>query len=186
MLPRSDGKRYQHEAVVNPDLCVSCGICVGACPTATPFRKQSALIPGIDLPQRSARDLKRSIDEATANKPLVLSFACAGSSELDWLKANDKAVVEVVCIGQIPPPYLDYVLSRNLSDRILLTGCGGDCRYRFGMDWTEQRITRQRDPNLRRRMGTYRIAMAWSEPWCSVGGLKAQMTLLEKQARETA
>jgi ferredoxin/coenzyme F420-reducing hydrogenase delta subunit len=185
MRPRSDGKRYQFEAVVNPDLCVSCGICVGACPTATPFRKESALIPGIDLPQRSAQDLKRSIDEATANKPLVLSFACTGSSELDWLKANDKAVVEVVCTGQIPPSYLDYVLSRNLSTRVLLTGCAGDCRFRFGMDWTEQRITRQRDPNLRRRVGDYRIAMAWSEPWCSVGGLKAQMALLEKQARET-
>ena len=186
MLPRSDGKRYEHEAVVNPDLCVSCGICVGACPTATPFRNKTALIPGIDLPQRSALDLKRSIDEATAKKPLVLSFACTGSNELAWLKANDKAVVEVVCMGQLPPSYLDYVLSRNLSDRILLTGCGGNCRFRFGMDWTEQRIARQRDPNLRRRMGAHRIALAWSEPWCSVGGLEAQMALLEKQATETA
>lgn len=186
ILPRSDGKRYRHEAVVSPDLCASCGICVGACPTATPFRKQAALIPGIDLPQSSAQDLKQAIDEATAMKPLVLSFACTGSSELAWLKKNGKAVVEVVCTGQIPPSYLDYVLSRNLSDRVLLTGCGGDCRFRFGMDWTEQRITRQRDPNLRRRVGAYRIAMAWSEPWCSVGGLKQQFALLEKQATEAA
>jgi coenzyme F420-reducing hydrogenase delta subunit len=119
-------------------------------------------------------------------KPLVLSFACTGSNELAWLRANNKAVVEVVCAGQLPPSYLDYVLSRNLSDRILLSGCGGGCRFRFGMDWTEQRITRQRDPNLRRRVGAHRIAMAWSEPWCSVGGLKAQMALLERQARETA
>jgi coenzyme F420-reducing hydrogenase delta subunit len=138
------------------------------------------------LPQRSAQDLKRSIDEAMASRSLVLSFACTDSSELAWLRANDKAVVEVVCTGQIPPSYLDYVLSRNRSARVLLTGCGGDCRFRFGKDWTEQRITRQRDPNLRRRVGTYRIAMAWSEPWCSVGGLKAQLALFEKQARETA
>jgi ferredoxin len=186
MLPRSDGKRYEFEAVVNPDLCTSCGICVGACPTATPFRNQTALIPGIDLPQRSAQDLKRSIDDATVAKPLVLSFACTGSSELAWLKANDKAVVEVACIGQLPPSYLDYVLSRNLSDRVLLSGCAGNCRFRFGMEWTEQRITRQRDPNLRRRVGAHRIALAWSEPWCSAGGLKAQMVLLEKQAGETA
>jgi ferredoxin/coenzyme F420-reducing hydrogenase delta subunit len=186
MRPRSDGKRYEHEAVVDPDLCVSCGICVGACPTATPFRNQTALIPGIDLPQRSAQDLKRSIDEATVVKPLVLSFACTGSSELAWLKAQNKAVVEVACVGQIPPSYLDYVLSRNFSDRILLTGCGGNCLFRFGMDWAEQRITRQRDPNLRRRVGAHRIALAWAEPWCNAGGLKAQMTLLEKQARETA
>jgi ferredoxin/coenzyme F420-reducing hydrogenase delta subunit len=184
MLPRSDGKRYEHEAVVNPDLCLSCGICVGACPTATPFRNNTAFIPGIDLPQRSAQDLKQSIDEATANNPHVLSFACTRSNELAWLQANDKVVVEVVCTGQIPPSYLDYVLSRNRSDRILLTGCGGDCRFRFGIDWTEQRITRQRDPNLRRRVGAHRIAMAWSEPWSRMGSLKAQMALLEEQARE--
>jgi hypothetical protein len=28
--------------------------------------------------------------------------------------------------------------------------------------------------------------MAWVDPWCGVGGLKAQMALLEKQASETA
>jgi len=184
MQPRSDGKRYTQEAVVDHDLCASCGICVGACPTATPFRNQSALVPGIDLPQSSALDLKRAIDNATRNKPRVLSFACTGSSELAWLKKNGKAVVEVVCIGQIPPSYLDYILSRDLSDRVLLTGCGGDCRYRFGTNWTEQRITRQRDPNLRRRVGAYRISMAWMEPWCSLGSLNRQIALLESQARE--
>lgn len=183
--PRSDGKRYQHEVVVDPDLCVSCGICVGACPTATPFRRLSTLIPGIDLPQRSAQDLKQAIDEATANKPAVLAFACTGSSDLAWLQANNKACVEVVCMGQVPPSYLDYILSRDLCNRVLLTGCGGDCRFRYGMDWTEQRIARQRDPNLRRRVGAHRIAMTWSEPWCSVGDLRAQFALLEQQAKES-
>jgi hypothetical protein len=115
---------------------------------------------------------------------LVLSFACTGSTELAWLNANNKAVVEVSCVGQIPPPYLDYVLSRNLCGRILLTGCGGGCQHRFGMDWTEQRVSRDRDPNLRRRVGAHRIAMAWREPWCSLGGLKRQIATLERQATE--
>lgn len=183
ILPRSDGKRYEHEAVVDPDLCTSCGICVGSCPTATPFRSQSALIPGIDIPRRSAKDLKRSIDETTTSKPLVLAFACSGSTELAWLAANGKAVVEVVCTGQIPPSYLDYILSKNLCSRILLTGCGGNCRFRFGPQWTEQRIKRERDPNLRRRVGAHRIAMAWCEPWCSAGGVAAQVALLEQAAQ---
>lgn len=185
VLPRSDGKRYEYEVAVDPDLCTRCGICVGACPTATPFRRRSPLVPGIDLPRSSGQYLKESIDEATETFPLVLSFACTGSSELAWLEANHKAVVEVSCVGQIPPSFIDYVLSRNLSARILLTGCGGNCRHRFGIDWTEQRIRRQRDPNLRRRVGAYRIAMAWREPWSGLGGLKAQIAALERQAAET-
>ena len=180
MMPRSDGKRYSMEAVVDPDLCARCGICVGACPTATPFRRREESVPGIDLPDRSARDIKKAIDQATEHRPKVLSFACTGSSELQWLNAHEKAVVEVRCVGQLPPSFLDYVLSQDLCDRILLTGCEGDCRYRFGMDWSEQRIHRERDPRLRRRVGAHRIAMAWSEPWCSHGGLEKKLELLEQ------
>ena len=50
MMPRTDGRAFEREAVVNASLCVSCGICAGACPTSMPFRRASALVPGIDLP----------------------------------------------------------------------------------------------------------------------------------------
>ncbi len=53
MQLRSDGRPFEGEAVVDPDLCVSCGICAGACPTSPPFRRLSELIPGIDLPDRT-------------------------------------------------------------------------------------------------------------------------------------
>ena len=33
MQPRSDGAVFDLEAVVDADLCVSCGICGGACPS---------------------------------------------------------------------------------------------------------------------------------------------------------
>ena len=50
MMPRTDGRAFEREAVVNASLCVSCGICAGACPTSMPFRRASELVPGIDLP----------------------------------------------------------------------------------------------------------------------------------------
>ena len=42
MMPRTDGRAFEREAVVNPSLCVSCGICAGACPTSMPFRRASS------------------------------------------------------------------------------------------------------------------------------------------------
>lgn len=184
MQPRTDGKRYQLEAVVDSDLCARCGICVGACPTATPFRRTADLVPGIDLPDLSAQHLKKAIDSATSNKPKVLSFACVGSDELSTLRAAEKAVVEVACIGQIPPSYIDYILSRDLCDRILIANCSGGCRFRFGTDWAEQRIERQRDPYLRQRVDAARIVMAWRDPWRSRGGTKKLLARLEQDAGE--
>ena len=165
MMPRSDGEAYDLEAVVDSDLCLSCGLCVGACPTSTPFRSRSALVPGIDLPDLSAAALRESIKK-TAGKlegyDRVMVFACAGSDALSKHLKADHAVVNVRCMGQLPPSFIDYVLSRDLADRVLLAGCGvGDCRYRYGIEWTEQRLSRKRDPSLRQRVDNQRISYGW-------------------------
>ena len=165
MGPRSDGEAYELEAVVNEDLCVSCGLCVGACPTATPFRSRSDLIPGIDLPDISAAMLRQSIRNAARdlrgdNREMV--FACSGSDADTRLLKTGQAVVHVRCMGQLPPSFIDYVLSRDFADSVLLAGCGsGDCRYRYGIEWTEQRIARKRDPNLRKRVDNQKIKFGW-------------------------
>jgi len=65
MMERSDGKAYESEAVVDPSLCLSCGLCVGSCPTATPFRRHTALSPGIDMPDLSASILRERLLEAS-------------------------------------------------------------------------------------------------------------------------
>ena len=165
MMPRSDGKSYDLEAVVDSNLCVSCGLCVGACPTATPFRTRSDLIPGIDLPDHSAAMMREAIQDAAG--PLegdnrVMAFACSGSDAQAKLKKSGHSVVDVRCMGQLPPSFLDYVLSRDLADSVRLAGCGvGDCRYRYGIDWTEQRIARTRDPRLRKRVNNQKITYGW-------------------------
>jgi ferredoxin/coenzyme F420-reducing hydrogenase delta subunit len=170
MMPRSDGQSYVHEAVVNADMCISCGICVGACPTATPFRTRSELVPGIDMPGQPIAELRDTIRETAAGQEgaqRVITFGCRGNSSTKELRSSGAAIIEVACMGQLPPSVVDFVLSRNHADGVLLLGCeNGDCNYRLGAKWTEQRMTRQRDPQLRRRIDTSKVALGWQVPWC--------------------
>ncbi len=75
------------------------------------------------------------------------------------------AVIALPCIGTLPPPFLDLILSRRYAEGVFLNGCRqGDCHYRLGIDWTEQRIARTRDPYLRQRVPRERIVTCWLGP----------------------
>ena len=186
MMERSDGMAYEKEAVVDPSLCMSCAMCVGSCPTATPFRRHSALSPGIDMPDLSAAALREKILKVAkklSGNRRILVFGCEGHNKSAKLKSrlNDSqtATVDIICMAQLPPSFIDFVLSRDLSDGVVLTGCtGGECLYRFGEQWTGLRIDRQRDPRLRKRVDTDRIALAWQEPWSGLSGIAAVVVAL--------
>jgi ferredoxin/coenzyme F420-reducing hydrogenase delta subunit len=172
MVPRTDGSNYTHQASVDDDLCISCGICVGACPTATPFRSRSALVPGIDLPNQSAADIRQDIiDQAApaAAEPRVMVFGCRDSRQTASFRRAGANVVTVRCMAHLQPSFLDFVLSRKHADGVLLLGCkDGNCSYRLGAQFTEARIARERDPRLRKRTDTSKIAIGWSAPWSEI------------------
>jgi coenzyme F420-reducing hydrogenase delta subunit len=70
--------------------------------------------------------------------------------------------VGLACIGQLPPAFIDYVLSRDLAAGVLLTGCAqGVCYNRFGIAWTEARLAGARDPHLRARVPRERLMTRW-------------------------
>ena len=169
MQARTDGTSFEQEAVVDPSLCVSCGMCVGACPTATPFRKATALSPGIDLPDLSAAMLRSQVERAAADlngDQRLMVFSCLGNTGLESIRNNATAVIGLRCMAHLPPSFIDFILSRNLADGVFLAGCeGGDCRYRLGAEWTRLRIRRERDPQLRKRIDERRIALGWDYNW---------------------
>ncbi len=168
MAPRSDGAPYDREAVVNAARCVACGICAGACPTATPFRRASALIPGIELEHLPTRVLREQTDAAIAGlegAARILVFTCQNGCRLKMPGDKSIGVVTLPCIGMLPPSFIDYALSGNRADGVFVTGCReGECQNRFGPRWTSERIAGTRDPRLRSRVPRERLRCQWAAP----------------------
>jgi len=158
MVARSDGRAYDTEPAVNPNQCTSCGICAGACPTSTPFRRKGPLEPGIDLPHRSIAALR---EELIASRGEVIVFTC-DASVTGLLPREGVSVIQLPCVGMLPPSFVDFALSRRYADGVMLAGCAeGDCQHRLGNEWTAERIARRRDPYLRQRVDERRVCLSW-------------------------
>mgnify|MGYP001787512488 CR=1 FL=1 len=62
----------------------------------------------------------------------------------------------------MPPAFIDYVLRKDLADGVLITGCcEGDCNYRLGNTWMDQRFSGDRMPVLRTRVPRERVRTRW-------------------------
>lgn len=166
MVPRTDGAPYEVQAAVNAGNCVSCGICAGACPTSSPFRRAGALVPGIELPDRSVADLRERTLAAGAGlsgRDRVIVFGCDHAGEPQALVAGNVALVPVPCVGAVPPPFIDFVISRRHADGVFIAGCcESACFFRLGDAWTRQRVASQRDPYLRSRVPRERVFLSFA------------------------
>jgi quinol-cytochrome oxidoreductase complex cytochrome b subunit/coenzyme F420-reducing hydrogenase delta subunit len=196
MRPRSDGARYDLEAVVSADKCLSCGICAGTCPTSTPFRRRGGLTPGIQLADRTLQGMKDEMFEAAENisgGTRILVFGCDHGVDIDRVTEPGVGMIRIPCTGALPPSFIDYALSRNLADGVIVSGCrDGDCHYRFGQEWLDARVGRRRDPYLGKRVPRERIAFNWATPDDSdalsraVTGLRERLSQLEDAATPPA
>lgn len=166
MQMRSDGKPFEGEAVVDPSLCVACGICAGSCPTATPFRRMSELVPGIDVPGRTIASIRSAADAEGARisgSSRIMVFGCMNAGVAERHRSESVGVVALNCAGQLPPAFIDYVISRRLADGVIVAGCAENaCYNRRGTDWTTARIEGLRDPHLRSRVPRERLRAVWA------------------------
>ncbi|MDH5648746.1 MAG: cytochrome b N-terminal domain-containing protein [Gammaproteobacteria bacterium] len=184
MQPRTDGMSFSHEAVVRTNLCVGCGICVGACPTATPFRRQTQLVAGIELAEFPLKNLRNEVlqaSETLSGTDRVMAFACSECGKDKLARQPGVAVVPLPCIAMLPPSFIDFVISKRLADGVFLTGCEtANCYHRYGSQWTEERIEGKRDPQLRKRVPRERVARLWTS---AVNGGRVQQEIKQFRSR---
>jgi coenzyme F420-reducing hydrogenase delta subunit/ferredoxin len=170
LIPHTLKGTYKLQAQVDAGLCASCGICAGACPSSTPFRSAGVLVSGIDMPLLPIDALRRQLNAGLtqlsgAARTVVVGCDCA--ADVSTVAGADVMALSLPCIGNLPPAFVEYALRRGRqgagADGVLITGCrAGDCAYRFGNEWTEQRLAGKREPHLRQHVSRDRIRVAWA------------------------
>ncbi len=164
MVPRTDGAAHARQAQVDAELCAGCGICAGACPSSTPFRTQSELKTGIDLPRVSVHALRATLEAALdrlQGARRIVVFGCDQSVDVNRLRAADTAAVSLPCAGMLPPSFVEYAL-KNGAGGVFVTGCGeGNCSFRYGNQWLKERLLGEREPQLRASVDRQRLGVGW-------------------------
>lgn len=163
--PHPNGKPGSQLAVVTAERCASCGICAGACPSATPFRSLATLATGIDMPQQSIDALRWRL-QAALGKPRgerrIILFGCDHGADVSALAGSDVAAFSLLCIGLLPPAFIEYAL-RGGASGVVVSACSTDaCEFRLGSRWTAERLTGSREPHLRASVPAegYRLVLA--------------------------
>lgn len=165
MIARTDQRNHPRQASVIEDRCAACGICVGACPSSTPFRSIEDMVSGIELPATPVADLRRQLQTrlgALTVSPKIMLFSCRQAADLSGIEDHATAVMPLECAAMLPPSFIEYAL-RLGADGALVSGCrAADCEYRLGDRLVRHRFDGVREPRLRAAAPRERIAMAWT------------------------
>lgn len=152
MVSRSDG-RAGLVASVDPDLCVSCGICAGSCAPMS-----------IGPPGRTGRDqlqrVRRFLDEWEPRADRVVLIPCSrGAGDVGHLDEFEGALVyPVECIGSLHTSVVEFLV-RGGAGGVVVAACPErDCWNREGTKWARQRLFEDREAELQERVDRARVA----------------------------
>ena len=151
MVPRTDGKPFPSQAQIDPDRCIGCGVCAGACDTQ-----------GIGLTWFDAQQVTRELElfvtaEALRDAPPALAFVCAQSAggwelfdHVTWARRlPGYSVRPIPCAGWVEPKLVERLINKGAS-AVLIVGCGSAEPFcREGDTWLPARLSGAREPAFR-------------------------------------
>jgi ferredoxin len=153
MVARDDG-RATLVARVDPDRCVSCGICAGSC---APM--------GIGPAGRTGRDQLGEVRRFVAAHPPradeVVVVACArGAGGLATHgDVAGVAVLPVDCAGTLHSSVVEYLVRAGAGGVMVMACPAADCWNREGPAWLDQRLFHGREAELQERVDRRRVAL---------------------------
>lgn len=172
---QTNGRPYELEAIVMPKRCASCGICVGSCS-----------FNAVNFPDKTEKNITDEIKNTLAtikggNGPNILGIVCSYSINLREIidpaafavnphtksfgvgvkdMPNVKIII-VPCAGMIHPSWIELALNSG-ADGVFICGCQmGDCHYRLGNKWLEERLIGERLPILRQTIDRSLLRVYW-------------------------
>lgn len=156
MVPRDDG-RFDFVALVDPALCVSCGICAGSCKPM-----------GVGPPGRTGRDqlaeAREFLRDRAPGSTAVVVMACTRSA--DWTAARTKileleGVVEypVSCSGSVHTSTVELLVRAGVGGVLVASCPPRDCWNREGVTWLHARVEDRREAELMPRVDRRRVRL---------------------------
>ena len=123
-----------------------------------------------------------------SGKTRLVVFGCDKGADVAALDAADTATLSLICTGMLPPSFVEYAL-RSGADGVVVTGCrDGGCDFRLGMEWTRERLARNREPHLRELVPLDRLQLieaSRSDAGKLATAVSAFRTQLEMDSSET-
>lgn len=183
MVPRTfynDGRHSELVARVDPDLCVSCGICAGSCKPM-----------GVGPPERTGRDQMKAMEAALKKEPLtgneIVVLACSAGCGLssEFRELEGIRLLPTPCSGSLHTSVIELMLRRGALGVMVVSCPSRDCTNREGPKWLEQRVYHDREAELMARVDRRRVRLleaARAEAKDAVGG--AREFLAELRAME--
>ncbi len=151
MVPRTDGKPFPSQAQIDPDRCIGCGVCAGACDTQ-----------GVGLAWFDAQQVTRELEafvlaETARGAPPALAFVCVQSDggwelfdAVGWARRLPGYTVRPIpCAGWIEPKLVERIISKGAT-AVLIVGCGSSEAFcKEGNRWLPARLSGAREPAFR-------------------------------------
>jgi quinol-cytochrome oxidoreductase complex cytochrome b subunit/coenzyme F420-reducing hydrogenase delta subunit len=157
MIPRVGEGPSPIVALVDPELCVSCGICAGSC---APMR--------VGPPGRTGRNQLVEVKEFIATHPdraddIVVVACSRGAGNLQGLgRFHGAPVFSVDCAGSIHTSVLEYLVRSGFAGVMVAACPPRDCWNREGAIWLEQRMFHDREAELQARVDRSRMRLIWA------------------------
>ena len=168
MIQRPPGGRSLEVARVDPELCVSCGICAGSCaPMAVGPRGRTG--------REQLAALRARLAEGAVRPGAIVALCCERGARgwRDRLVAEGADLHPVDCTGSVHTSVIELLVRAGAGGVLVLSCPSRDCWNREGPRWTGERIYEDREAELQARVDRRRVRMAYAAAGDAVTAVSA-------------